>query len=320
MHKEIEVDMLNAHQLNVFLVAAETLNFTQAAQRLQMTQPSVSQHIQALEQHFGIDLFIRSGRSLDLTEAGRALVPLSRELIYLSTHIEEAIASMKGDVYGHLLVGCSTTIGRYLLPQLLACFHQQYPQVRATCRVASQTQAIQMLCEGKVHLAMTTAPEHCADVEYRPFVRDHIYLIAPPDHCWTIKGHISSQELSEANFILPEDGTETHTAVREALASVGISIYQLKCLMILGSPEAIALSVQEGLGVGFVSSVVIRKLVKDRVKPITIQEIDIVQDIILGRNLSRPSTAAQSAFWEFLFSPENQIIKQFQLEEAATLQ
>ena len=108
--------MLNAHQLNVFLIAAENLNFTQAATQLKMSQPSVCQHIQALEQHFGLSLFHRSGRSLELTDAGLVLIPIAREFIYLSTHIEESMASIKGDVFGHLMVGCCTTTGRYILP------------------------------------------------------------------------------------------------------------------------------------------------------------------------------------------------------------
>ena len=121
--------MLDVHQLNVFLAAAEALNFTQAAQRLHMTQPSVSQHIQALERHFDLPLFIRSGRSLELTDAGLALAPLARDAVSLSIRIDETMESLKGDIYGHLIVGCTTTPGKYILPQVLAQFHRKFPQV-----------------------------------------------------------------------------------------------------------------------------------------------------------------------------------------------
>ena len=97
--------MLDAHQLNVFLVAAETLNFTLAARRLHMSQPSVSQHIQSLEQYFDQSLFIRSGRTLQLTDAGEALVPLAQDMVNRSIRIEETIKSLQDEVYGHLLVG-----------------------------------------------------------------------------------------------------------------------------------------------------------------------------------------------------------------------
>ncbi len=87
--------MLDTHQLNVFLMAAETLNFTQAAKRLHMTQPSVSQHVQSLEQHFNTKLFRRIGRYIELTYDGEALVPLARELVDRSVLLEETGKNIK---------------------------------------------------------------------------------------------------------------------------------------------------------------------------------------------------------------------------------
>lgn len=306
--------MLNAHQLNVFLVAAETLNFTQAAQRLEMSQPSVSQHIQALEQHFDLQLFIRSGRSLELTEAGLALLPQAREMIYLSNNIEEKMASIKGDVYGHLFVGCSTTTGRYVLPLLLAEFHRDFPQVRATCHVTSQESSIRMLCDGKVHVALCSNPDVCKEAEFRYFITDQIQLIAPLDHPWSQSGRVSPQDLYNEKFILPEEDSDVHVTVHDALASAGISVYQLKQLLTLGSAEGIALAVQEGLGVGFVSSVVVNKLVASRVRIIEIEGLSIHQEIYLGRSTNRQGTAAQNAFWEFVFELQGAITQQLQPE------
>lgn len=312
--------MLNLHQINVFLEAAETLNFTRAAQRLEMTQPSVSQHIQALEQHFGIDLFIRSGRSLELTEAGFTLAQLAREMRFLSNHIEEKMASVQGDVYGHLFVGCSTTTGRYLLPRLLAEFHREFPQVRATCQVVSPNQAAQMLCDGKVHLALTSVPELCKEAELCKFLTDTIYLVAPLNHPIASKAKIAPQELYENEFILPEENTETFVAVQEAIYQIGISIYQLKPLMILGSPEAIGLAVKEGVGIGFVSNVIYQKIIKDQVKVIPVRGLNIHQDIFIGRSTNRACTQAQEAFWEFVIKKKDSIQEEFNAEQLSLLE
>lgn len=97
--------MLDAHQLNVFLTAARTLNFTAAARQLHMTQPSVSQHIQALEQHFDLQLFIRSGRHLRLTDAGEALLPMAQEMVSISQSIDNKMESLKGMFTAVLLWG-----------------------------------------------------------------------------------------------------------------------------------------------------------------------------------------------------------------------
>ena len=124
--------MLDTHRLRVFLIAAETLNFSVAAKRLHLTQPSVSQHIQALEQKFGTDLFVRSGRRLCLTEAGAVLVPMAEKMVSMAMHAQEVMSNLKGEVHGHLQVGCSTTPGKYMLPKLLSTSAGNLPGTFAT--------------------------------------------------------------------------------------------------------------------------------------------------------------------------------------------
>ena len=192
--------MLDAHQLNVFLTAAELLNYTAAARQLHMTQPSVSQHIQALEQHFQTELFIRKGRQMVLTDAGEALVPLARRLVDWSVRIDETMESLRGEVYGHLKVGCSTTSGKYVLPFLLTSFMRRHPQVTATCQVKPRREAVADLCDGLVHLALASPADFCNTVEFRKFISDPIQLIAPTDHPWALRGQIEPEELLDADF------------------------------------------------------------------------------------------------------------------------
>ena len=293
--------MLDTHQLHVFLIAAETRNFTEAAQKLHMSQPSVSQHIQSLEQQFGLTLFNRAGRHLELTDAGIALVPLAREMVGRSVQIKETMESLKGDVYGHMLVGCSTTPGKYVLPQLLAEYHRHYPRVRVTCQVAPQKTTLQMLCDGEVHFAL--ASDYlitCKDVEFRQFMTDPVILICPLDHPWATRPHIEPEELREADFIVREENSGTRNAVRTALGSHDIAEDELNVLLTLGSSEAIAIAIQEGIGVGFVSSMVYTRLVENRVATVQIRGMHIERKIYFGRNIRIPASAAQVAFWEYL--------------------
>jgi DNA-binding transcriptional LysR family regulator len=303
--------MLDSHQLNVFLIAAETLNFTQAAQRLHMSQPSVSQHIQSLERHFNAELFTRSGRNLQLTDAGIALVPMAREMVRHSVNIEETMASLQGKVYGHLTVGCSTTPGKYVLPQLLARFHHKYPQVKITCQVTSQVNAVKKLCDGDIHFALSSQiTETCREIETIKFICEEIVLIVPLNHPWAERGEIEPEELYDADFIFREEESGTYMVVRDALDKLGISVNQLETLLTLGNSEAIALSVQEELGVGFVSSTVVEKLGQGKVVPIKIRNLNICHDIYFGRHAHRPATKAQTVFWDFISSLPIPIIDQ----------
>ena len=294
--------MLDAHQLNIFLAAAETLNFTQAAQTLHMSQPSISQHIKSLEQHFDTPLFERTGRQLQLSDAGEALIPLAREMVHQSIHIEEEMASLNGEVYGHLKGGCSTTPGKYILPQLLARFHNQHPAVRVTCQVSPQAMAIDMLCEGRVHFALSSHShrQSCADAEFQLFMRDPVMLIAPLEHPWSKRGEIAPEELFDANFILREEESGTFATVRDALNTIDLSILDLNTLLTLGNSEAIALAVQEGLGVGFVSNTVVTGMRQPDIAVINVRGLNICRDIYIGRHVGRPATVALTAFWKMI--------------------
>ena len=98
--------MLNPYELQVFLAAAESESFSAAARKLHLTQPAVSQQIQMLEKRLQLELFQRDGKRLTLTDHGRALVPMARELVNRAVHVEESMAARRGLVTGHLTIGC----------------------------------------------------------------------------------------------------------------------------------------------------------------------------------------------------------------------
>jgi DNA-binding transcriptional LysR family regulator len=301
--------MLDAHQLNIFLTAAETLSFTVAAKRLHMTQPSVSQHIQALETRFGAPLFIRSGRHLRLTDAGTTLVPLARELVSASLRVEETMESLKGDVYGQLVIGCSTTPGKYILPMLLAEFMRRHPGVTATCHVTPRRTAFDMLVEGTANFALASARDTHKDLEFKHFLTDPVLLIAPLNHPWARRTIVDPDDLLDVDFILREEPSGTFVAARDGLEEIGISIHQLRRVLTLGNSEAIALAVQEGIGVGFISHAVESRLVHGRVARIRVRGLSMHQDIYMARHIRRPATTAQTAFWHFAHDPINELVR-----------
>jgi DNA-binding transcriptional LysR family regulator len=217
-----------------------------------------------------------------------------------SVRIDETMESLRGEVYGHLKVGCSTTSGKYVLPILLTSFMRLHPQVTATCQVTSRRQAVEDLGDGLIHIALASPREFFGPVEFRRFISDPIRLITPLSHPWAIRGEIEPEELLETDFILRESGSGTIDVAAEGLAAVGIPIDQLNRVLILGNSEAIALAVEEGLGVGFVSQIVVTRLVNDRVATVKIKGVNMAQEVCIGRNTALPGTTAQNAFWDFV--------------------
>jgi DNA-binding transcriptional LysR family regulator len=301
--------VLDVYELKVFLVAAETENFSEAARQLNLTQPAVSMQIRSLEKKLGVDLFFRAGRSLALTEQGRVLMAMARDMVNHAIQIEEEIESLKGEVVGHLKIGCSTATGKYFLPHLAARFRRCYPAVQMTIYNHGRDVVINELCEGAVQLIVVSAPPACRDVEYRHFFTDHVVLIVPIDHPWAERDIISVEELREADFILRDQQSGTREEVEHVLADVGLSINDLNVVMEIGNSEAISMAVEEGIGAAFVSRTVAKRGIElGKIKEVSVAGLSLKREVFIAHSLRYPATRAQSEFWDFVQKPENETL------------
>ncbi|MHC4534693.1 MAG: LysR substrate-binding domain-containing protein [Planctomycetota bacterium] len=302
--------MLNVHQLNVFVTAAETLNFTQTAKRMHLTQSSVSQIIKTLESQLEVKLFKRKARTLTITDAGNVLLPMAREIVEGSIRASERMEVMKQKVYGHLVIGCNTAPGKYVLPVLLAKFNEVYPLVRFTCKVLPLDQALSKLSEGDINFAFTNVGEmNHGTTEIKLYLQEPLVLIVPNGHKWTEQKEIEPEELLEERFIMREPGSGTYTNVKRGLAELGIDIAKLNVFMEMGTSEAIALAVQQGLGVGFISNMIVQKICQDNVHSVKVRGLDIIQNIYFGRQTVQPASSAEVAFWNFIRDLDTSIFK-----------
>lgn len=297
--------MLDIYEMQIFLAAAETGSFSEAGRRLQMSQPAVSMQIRSLENRLGVALFHRAGRHIRLTEVGQVLVPMARDLVNRSIQVQETIASLQGEVIGMLKLACSTTAGKYVLPKLIAGFVALYPSVQVTCYVGPRGSALDMLLDGDAHLAVTSLREPSKDLEYRQFITDPVVLIVPPSHPWAQRESIHVMDLPEGKFILREVDSGTQQTVIHALAEHGISLNDLPTVMILGNSEAIHMAVAEGMGAAFVS----RRAAQDgiasgQVIEVPIKGLTMIQQLYMARHAHRAATAAQAAYWDYIFTPE----------------
>ena len=303
--------MLNVYELSVFLAAAETENFSAAARQLNLTQPAVSMQIRALERELGLQLFHRSGRTLSLTEQGIALIPMAREMVRRSIQIREEIEALKGDVAGRLAIGCSTTTGKYYLPSLVARFRKKFPHVQVTIHNRPRTEVLKNLCDGIIHLAIVSAQPNCTDAEFSHFFDDHVVLVVPTDHPWAARTEIAATELRGVDFILREQSSGTREEMELALQSAGINLDELNIVMEIGNTEAIAMAVEEGIGVAFISRTVARRGIElGRLKEVPVAGLSLRREIFIAHSKRQPATRAQIEFWNFIHEPENQAMLQ----------
>ncbi len=293
--------MISLDSLHVFAVAAETENFSRAAKRLHMSQPAVSQHIQTLEKQLGVALFERHGRRIRLSAAGETLLPLARDLLRATKHLEEIAFALSGQVVGHLVVGCSTTSGKYVLPRLLSQYRQKYPLVKGEIRMGTRTQVVEWLQSGEVDLVIISEQVHRSGVHYRKFFEDEIVLIVPVDHPWAQREHVHPTELCGERYVMREPSSGTYLALKEGLDQVGLDVEQLESVLVLGNSEAVIMAVEEGIGLGFVPRVAAERcMALGRVKMVPLEGLSMRRWLYVGYSSTLPKTPALNAFCEFM--------------------
>jgi DNA-binding transcriptional LysR family regulator len=293
--------MAQISELKVFVIAAEELNFSRAAERLHLSQSAVSQNIQSLEREFGVELFTRQNRAVRLTQAGQALLPLAQEVTNALYRMGEVMNGIDGQVAGDLIIGCSTTSGKYLLPGLVAVFRKDYPLVRVGIKIMSRDEVINRLIDGRLALGVASLKIDHRDLDYVPFFEDRVILIVPAQHRWAAYGRALPSDLTDEPMIVREDKAGTMQVMLEGLAQHGITLDMLNPIMEIGNAEAIEMAVEENLGIAFVSELAAaRGLALGRVKKVDVTGLDLRRMIFVARNVRVPLSRAQDRFWSFI--------------------
>ena len=304
--------MIDIIKLETFIHAAECLSFSEAAKQLNLTQPTVSYHVKALERDLEVTFFRRSGSGLQLTEAGRLLLPWARKLFNQSNEMQEMISALQDGVVGHLRIACSTTAGKYLLPQLAARFCQRYPGIRVSIlRCTSGVVATQLL-ENEVNLGVVSFEVQDENIEFQEFFEDAISLIVSKDHPWAIRRVIDPDELITEPMIIREPSSGTRRLMLSQLAKYDIGADDINVFMELGSAEAIVRTVATGYAVSFVSTLASAcPLERGNVVEVKVKGFDMRRKVYMIRKRLEAHHRAQEVFWSFVHSPVNvDVLKQ----------
>jgi len=297
--------MIDLQKIETFLCAAENLSFSETAKQLHLSQPAVSHQIKTLEQDLGATLFDRTGGSLRLTEAGQLLLPWARRLLHDSAGLQAMMSSLQ-EVAGELRIACSTTAGKYVLPQLAARFRLRYPAIQVRIPACASEQVIPDVLDGDVHLGVVSREVADASLETQEFFHDNVRLIIPSGHRWSSRASIEPAELMEESVILREPTSGTRRVLLEELAKHDISFEDLNVFMELGNAEAIVRTVADGYGVGFVSELAADyALERGSILAISVNGLNLQRTIYMVRKRLGDAYRPRDAFWSFVHSPEN---------------
>ncbi len=246
-------------RLQVFHAVAKHLSFTKAAEALFMTQPAVTFQIRQLEEHFDTRLFDRAHGRIALTAAGQVALEYAERILSLSAELDTRLKELSGQVMGPLLIGASTTIAEFLLPQVLGEFKSRYPGVVPRLFVGNSEQVQARIAERSLDLGFIEGDSHLPSLVTDACCEDELQVVCAPSHPLAKAGSVTPKALTEHAYISREPGSGTREVIDHYLQKAGVSSDELRVVMELGSPESLKGLTATGLGFTIMSRATVAK-------------------------------------------------------------
>ena len=241
-------------QLRVFIAVAERQHVTQAAKVLNLAQSAVSHAIASLEGEFGLRLFNRVGRGIELTDAGRMFVDEARAVLARAAAARLKLSEMGELKRGTLLVHASQTIASYWLPSRLKQFRVRYPFIEIRLAIGNTSQVATAIQDGTADIGFIEGGVNDVDLDASIVARDQLVLVVSPAHPWAGRRSLLPAMLTDADWVLREPGSGTRSEFERALLALGIEPADLRVAMELPSNESVRAAVEADMGVAVMSA------------------------------------------------------------------
>lgn len=293
-------------QIEAFVYVYRLKSFSRAGDALYLSQPTISSHINSLENELGVKLFDRSSRDVAPTEAGSVFYRFAVNLLEIRDGAVSSLGDYSKKIEGRLEIAASTIPGQYLLPRVMKGFLEKYPLIRYSLYQYDTKEVIRELQEKRFEIGIVGARMDEDKLEYEFLTDDRLVLIAsktekigflqsPPS--------ISLEEMKDKRFITREPGSGTRQEFETALKKRGLNPGSLKVVAQMNSTEAIKHAVSEGLGVSVVSSLSVQDyLGLGLIQAFTIEGLDLERAFYLVTYRNRPLSPGAVAFREYILN------------------
>lgn len=237
-------------QLEILLAVAESGGIASAAEKLHLSQPTVSMQMRKLADNVGAPLYDFSGRQLTLTHAGELMQQHAREIFDCTDRLEMALNQLKGMQRGRLSVGIVSS-AEYFAPHLLGPFYRRYPSIEVALNVGNRAELTDRLKDNLDDLYIFGFPPQDVDIAITELGQNHLVAIAPKSHPLARKRSLNWNDVADELFIVREKGAGTRAAVEHHLERMG---YSLRHQLTIASNEGIKHAVLARMGLAIVPS------------------------------------------------------------------
>ena len=291
---------MDTRQLAAFCAVVERRSFSQAAERLGVTQPAVSLQVRALEKRLGTQLLDRSGRRVEPTEAGLRLYRGAQRMLALEEQlVAEVGGEGEGGLAGTFQIGASTGPGGIVLAQLLCEFQGRNPELRISLSVFDTQTVVDRVAERELELGVVGAARRHRGVVFEPFFHDEVILACPPGHRFAGKT-VTLDEIRGERLIVMQEGAGVRQMIEDELRRVGTRLRDLDVRIELGLQESVTSAVRAGYGVTFISRTSVESdLTAGTLTAARVAGLELGREISLVRASGRAESRAARAFVEF---------------------
>lgn len=295
--------------LEIFWRIVELKSFTKAAERVYLSQASVSERISHLEEQVGLKLFDRLPKGVELTTAGRVFYGYAKKLLELRGELTKAVEDLKGLKAGTLEVGGSTVPGEYILPGKISGFLERYPLAKINLIISDSKLIREKVAAGLLELGVVGAMDSTPYLEFLPIWDDQLVLAVGKGHRLFGKEEVELEEILGEAFVLREEGSGTLSIWEKALEDSEIDpANDLNVVAILGSTTSVKEAIKSGLGVSVISKrAIASEIANGELWAINLKGVDLKRYFYLTWDTRRTLSPLGKEFKKYLlgFDKEN---------------
>ena len=288
-------------QLHIFVSVVENKSFSKASEAINLSQPTVSNHIKELEDYFQCRLLDRLGKITEPTKAGTILYQYSKELLTLREQAESALHDFLGKTKGNLFIGGSTIPSGYIIPKLIGSFSKQFPDICLELTAGDTLQIIQKIKKGKIEIGIVGAKIEDSQIKQERLVADEMKLIVPLNHKWAKKTFIDCSKLFEEKFIAREKGSGTWQSILKSMDNAGFNSKKLKINVTMGNTVSVIQGILNHVGISILSTIAVQDDIdKGRLKALSVKGLDLNRFFYLTLAEKRTLSPICKKFIEFI--------------------
>ncbi|MFE2673402.1 LysR family transcriptional regulator [Streptomyces hygroscopicus] len=289
---------MDQRRLEYFIAVAEELNFTRAAQRLHVTQSTLSAGVKALEAELKVELLSRSTRAVRLTEAGSVFLPEARTAVESLDRARAAVEPLATGLRGSLAVGVLSGLTVVDVPALAGDFHRRHPQVRLRTETSQRGTAglLERIKESHVDVAFVGAEIQDEHLRARPIKRYHVQLLVPAGHPLAGREAVRLRDIAAQTFVDMPEGFGQRQLVDDAFAKAGLS---RQVVIEVSDITTIADYVAHGLGVALLPPDLAERA-GETVRAVPLADVRLTWTLSVVASATRPPTRALHAFLDLI--------------------